>query len=78
MDLCRSCRAEIFWAYTTTGKKMPLDCQTYVDGNLYLDDEGIAVTLAKGAAPPPGKPLYKSHFATCPDAKRYRKAPRKE
>jgi hypothetical protein len=42
---CRSCRADIMWCRTRTGKRAPLD------------------------------PSGVSHFATCPDAASFRRAP---
>ena len=66
---CRSCNAEIVWVKTANGKSMPIDAQPYEDGNLALVD-GMALV----ATEPKGSPLYKSHFATCPNAKQHRKA----
>ena len=35
-DRCRSCGAQIFWAVTANGKRMPLDAQPHPEGNLVL------------------------------------------
>lgn len=75
MDLCKSCRAEILWARTYSDKMMPLDAEPCPDGNIYLEN-GCAVTIYQSKQPPAGTALYKSHFVTCPHAKRHRKKPR--
>ncbi len=77
-SICRTCRAPIRWAATEHGRKMPLDADPYTGpepGGLfavrYVNGERIAV-----AAPPAafeGEPLYRSHFATCPQADQHRK-----
>jgi hypothetical protein len=65
---CRSCGAEIIWAETITGSRIPVDATM-----------GATVfTLRPGAMSgmPPVfvavKP-YTSHFATCPNADEHRK-----
>lgn len=95
---CRTCGAEIFWAITTEGHRIPLDAAPVPDGNIVLDYEPTgAVEVQPGQAPAverrlvarvlsgpqlartddalPGlaRKRYKSHFATCPDAAKYRK-----
>jgi hypothetical protein len=75
MSRCRSCQAEIVWAVTDTGKRMPLDAEpvsaAHRPSGLFVLDEGgehpLAFTLAAG------QPLYRSHFATCPNADQHRK-----
>lgn len=71
MSRCRSCEAPITWAETESGKAMPLDAKPTRDGNMVLvrgktrfaneEDRRLA------------RPLYMSHFATCPDASAHRK-----
>ena len=41
---CRSCGAEIVWAVTQLGKRMPVDVAPVVGGNLVLYTEHDAVT----------------------------------
>jgi hypothetical protein len=98
-DVCKSCGAELEWAITTEGNRIPLDRVPVPDGNIIFDYEATgATTVRPGEAPAverrlvarvltktqlarlrgealPGlEPrLYKSHFATCPDAAKYRK-----
>lgn len=84
---CRSCRAPLLWAVTAAkGKAIPLDPDPHPDGNVEL---GRRVETADGRSAPlahvvdrrqealfeePSTPArYLSHFATCPDADRYRK-----
>jgi hypothetical protein len=74
---CRSCGAEIRWARTQAGKAIPLDAGTRFEGNLvetgeYVD--GTPVVRVVGKDEERGKKLlYKSHFATCRDADKWRK-----
>jgi len=72
---CRSCKALIFFATVTkTGKKIPMDPEAVDDGNIVLSpDCRDAEVLGPGEAPTfPGR-KYRSHFATCPDAKGWRR-----
>lgn len=65
--VCRSCGAPIEWAELTTGAKMPFDepivaVRTHAAGGIgarVIEDVDTSVTL--------------SHFATCPDAERWRR-----
>jgi hypothetical protein len=66
---CKSCGAEIIWAVTTNGRRIPLDAEPEVDApGLFRIEIG---------GPPPGafavRKLYTSHFATCPNADQHRK-----
>jgi hypothetical protein len=61
MSKCKSCGAEIIWAKTAKGKKMPFDAipkkvwvVTHL-GDAFLSDS------------------YTPHWATCPDANKHRK-----
>lgn len=54
---CRSCGAEIKWLETESGKKIPVDAETVVDEGATIFDPD----------------QMKSHFATCPDAGKWRK-----
>lgn len=77
MTKCRSCDAEVVWAKTQAGRKMPLDAQP-VEGwsdlrGLFVLRDGVALG-AVTAAPRAGEPVYRSHFATCPHANQHRRA----
>jgi len=75
---CKSCGAEIVWALTDQDKKMPVDAAPADDGNITLNwlpslNEYRAIVV--GARTPNAHgPRYKSHFATCPDRDKHRKA----
>ena len=65
---CRSCGAQILWAITPSGKKMPLNVsQNTNSGNVRLRSDGVAIVG------PPGSGSYYSHFVTCPQAGRHRR-----
>ena len=79
MNACRSCGAPILWARTEAGKSIPLDSEPHPGGTIRIDDANppLAIVVTIYAATPDelfgGAPLYRSHFATCPDADRHRK-----
>ncbi len=80
MATCNSCGSPVQWATTDTGKQMPVDVAPADTGNVrvYRDDWGKvrSHTLKQDelqAARDAGEPLYLSHFATCPNAKRHRR-----
>jgi hypothetical protein len=64
---CRSCDAKLVWATTASGKKMPLEQCSLAEGNIRIDATGIARVGKVGTGP------YRSHFATCPNSKDWRK-----
>lgn len=79
---CRSCNAKILWAVTEKGKRMPVDAVASEKGNIFLQHrpnlEPLAVYMtdqqrdsAKGTLME--HRMYTSHFATCPQAKKWRK-----
>ncbi len=73
-NTCKSCQACIVWAITDAGKRMPVDVNPCSDGNLALEERSGADPLAKVVTPTYEGPRYKSHFSTCPDAMRHRRA----
>jgi hypothetical protein len=64
---CRSCDAEIIWAVTPKGKRIPLDAEPAERpaGLFRLEGEN-AISVA-------GEPVYLSHFVTCPNAAQHRR-----
>jgi hypothetical protein len=83
-DRCRSCNAPIRWAVSlANGKALPLDETPAETGNVWLHEAGeeggnvdVAEVLAGDRLDRARKAeidLYLSHFATCPDAGRWRK-----
>lgn len=77
MSRCKSCRARIVWAETSGGKRIPVEPHpdyTAADpdqGNIRLLERRDVPPLATVGAPKSG--AWISHFATCPDAKRFRR-----
>jgi len=77
---CRTCRAPIVWAETTTGKKMPLDPAPVVGGNVVPTalvaasgfGETPVVRVLRGAEQHVGA-TWQSHFVSCPDAGQHRR-----
>jgi hypothetical protein len=72
---CRSCKADIVWAVTLTGKKSPFVPDP--DG-IYIIENGEARHV--GAPPkqlelgaPAPAPRFTSHFADCPQQSDWRK-----
>lgn len=77
MSKCRSCGASIIWLPTESGKKMPCDAKPipYTEdpaGNLTLVTSDGRVVRAKADATSDFVG-YVSHFATCPDANKWRR-----
>jgi hypothetical protein len=73
---CRSCGAEIVWAITERGKRMPLDAEPSEAGTFVVRSrvEGERVVLHALYAPEAGAGLHHtSHFATCPQAGEWRR-----
>lgn len=74
MSKCRSCGAPVRWVKTRTGALMPIDEAPDPAGNVGIDKEGVAVILAREKLKQGwGGLLYRSHFATCPNAKQHRR-----
>jgi hypothetical protein len=73
-DNCRSCKAKIVWAETLKGRRMPLDPKPVADGNVEVKERGRALPLAivMTNVPTGGALRFKSHFATCPQASKWR------
>lgn len=77
MASCASCQAPITWAVSdATGKRIPLDRAAVPDGNVVItgtkDGSPVAHVLGKGEDAAAFGDRYRSHFATCPDAKGWR------
>ncbi len=73
-DECESCHAPIIWAVTTRAKRMPVDFEPSGNGNISLQQVGLApLAVVLSVAKQFGrKDLRTSHFVTCPDAKAWR------
>jgi hypothetical protein len=84
MSRCRSCDAEIVWAVTDSGKRIPVDAEPVDGGNVLLSDRGVQAGPRTPLATAVGKRVqpslfgddslrYTSHFATCPHADTHRR-----
>lgn len=67
---CRSCDAKSRWVTMESGKAMLIDPYPHHAGNIARLADGRG-TVTNDA--PPGQPLYRSHFASCPDADKHRR-----
>src|SRR5262249_13148221 len=65
LERCRSCGASIVWAFTASGKRMPVDADPDERGNLEIrSEEGtMFVDVVE-----PGAGTHRPHFATCPES----------
>jgi hypothetical protein len=74
--VCRSCGAALVWLETVHGKWLPLDVGPADDGNVVLSSAGKAMVLSPAAAEQArqtGAKRYRTHFASCPNAKDWRR-----
>ena len=75
-DRCRSCRRPILWAETEKGRRIPIDPQPVTDGNIVLHERHLhqaQLAIVRLSIPTGTDIRYKSHFATCPQASKFRK-----
>jgi hypothetical protein len=69
---CSSCRAPMIWTVTENGRRMPVDAQKVIGGNINLAAD-------PGGGPPrsiyvgPNLGEYVSHFSTCPQSREFRR-----
>lgn len=86
---CRSCGAEIGFIKTTAGKTMPVDAKSVyfmpdpLATEVFVLPDGTVERgrhLTEDTAPLNGEPVigYVSHFATCPEADKFRKKRKSE
>jgi hypothetical protein len=81
---CRSCKARIVWALTATGRAMPVDAEPHPEGLLVLElgdtirvraanaeERTVVMPIFKSLRPE--VKLFRSHFATCPNATEHRR-----
>lgn len=82
MVTCTSCNRIVVWARTTGDARMPVDPDPHPDGNIALIDgilgRKIAIVLTNDEitavhSSEPARPLYRSHFVTCPHASKHRR-----
>lgn len=70
MSDCRLCNKALRWARTANGKPMPLDPEPNDDGNVTLNEAGVATVHGDGTSIDGVR--YMPHFATCPNYTRRR------
>lgn len=80
MSKCRSCGAPIIWITTKAGKAIPCDAEPIFFNLADLDDKDAKFLIkddgevAKGIVNPAGDLVgHTSHFATCPQADKWRR-----
>jgi hypothetical protein len=71
---CKGCNAWMKWYETTAGARMCVDEHPHPDGNVVINDDGLAVVLKKGETPPEGVKRWMPHWATCPARQSFKKA----
>jgi hypothetical protein len=75
---CRSCAAPILFARLASDpdrRANPIDANPAEHGNILLFSDGVYLVLNRDEIDRfrlAGVPLYVSHFATCPDHKKFR------
>ena len=77
MATCEKCGAEIIFAVTRHGHRIPIDPAPVEDGNMELVEEETAdgrvlKALRRLQGSLLATPVYKTHFATCPEADYFR------
>lgn len=71
---CGSCHAPIvFVTSKATGTLMPFDVDPVEGGTFRIDEQLFGDDVAVYVGAVPGRPAYRSHFASCPDASRWRR-----
>jgi len=60
---CKGCGADIIWVETAYSKKHPLDAK---ERQIWVHDGGNSWSIMRG---------HESHFATCPEASKFRRQP---
>lgn len=66
IGVCRSCQAQVTWCELTSGKRMPFDGHpTYVKTEHEPETRRLVGHI--------DSTINQSHFATCPDADRWRR-----
>lgn len=65
-SLCTGCGAAILWAYTSAGKRMPLDAEPSATAPGSYRIEGNKCYPAEPLTDPPGTVTHMNHWASCP------------
>ena len=75
VDTCGSCQAGVIWARTEHGKRTPVTASPG-NGTMSLAWDGSQIIARVLPAAERQGPLYRSHFADCPNAGQHRKVRR--
>ncbi len=70
MRRCMGCGAGIVFHPTPNGKAMPVNAETDPNGNIYIDDQGLARVV--DLLTPADAERYMPHWATCPNSKDFK------
>lgn len=70
---CKSCGAGMILATVASGKRSPFDVAPTPDGMWGIDDRTNPPRAEKIDRTVDDRPGHHSHFATCPDAKAWRR-----
>lgn len=74
MAECSSCHAQVTWAWTEKGSRIPLDIEEVAGGNLvYVVGRPGGTPTVRYVQPEPDVLRLRSHFASCPNAKKHRR-----
>jgi hypothetical protein len=74
---CRYCPAEIMWAVTENGIRIPLDPSPSPKGNVMLEFQADGTPIATVVDPSKAVgQFWIAHFATCPGAQKARRKKR--
>ena len=71
VGLCRSCKAQIIWARTDNGRRIPIDAEPVK--RVILDDSHGGDIVGASLVD-----TFMPHHATCPNAEQHRKAKAEE
>jgi hypothetical protein len=70
---CKSCNAEIIWTVTEKGRRMPVDAEQKLGGNIVLRPREYLPPVAFYVKANEHVLAHVSHFVTCPQAAQHRK-----
>jgi hypothetical protein len=74
---CRSCQAEILWILLQpSGSRHPIEAEPRPDGTILVvtvQGKLEGTVLSKARRETAEGPLYRSHFASCPNSSLWRK-----
>jgi hypothetical protein len=71
---CKSCQRQVRWVKTAEGRNMPLDVSPSPDGSIMVLADGRSRVVPVAERAQCVAPLFKAHFATCPNAASHRRS----